>query len=288
MAEDMRVMRLGAATVAIINGGDLRADLAGWLSKSKARWAPRYSAEFARTSRIPVQCIHVALNGMSLLVDPGRHALPDGSPFALPGYHPPPGLLERLAQRGVAPAEITHVVITHGHFDHYNGVTVERDGGDVPCFPNARHYLGRADWQDAEMQEALRDPASMPSRTLGVLHRQGLLELIEDDQDIGAGARIIVAPGESPGHQILRIQSEGQTLYCLGDLYHHPAEIEQAEWMVDWAAEVETLASRRALMRAALDEDALLLATHISAVGRVRRTANGVAWVEAWADSEPT
>jgi len=40
---------------------------------------------------------------------------------------------------------------------------------------------------------------------------------------------------------------DNQTLYALGDLYHHPIEIEHPSWHVRWADPATTLASRRAL-----------------------------------------
>jgi glyoxylase-like metal-dependent hydrolase (beta-lactamase superfamily II) len=149
-----------------------------------------------------------------------------------------------------------------------------------PAFPNARHYLGRADWEHPDTQAALADAGSLESRTLGVLRERGLLDLVEEDRDLGGGVRIIAAPGESPGHQIVRVESQGQVLYCLGDLYHHPVEVERPDWMATWADREATPASRRALTQAALAENALLLAAHISGVGRLQRTAAGVWWVD--------
>src|SRR5438477_264526 len=83
------------------------------------------------------------------------------APGALPGDQPPPDLPARLEEHGIRPAEVAHVVITHNHADHYNGTTREREGRVEPCFPHARHYLGRADWDQQWLQEELRDPHSV-------------------------------------------------------------------------------------------------------------------------------
>src|SRR6266567_2397666 len=88
----------------------------------------------------------------------------------------PPDLLTQLLERGIRPRDITHLVITHAHFDHYAGTTLERDGRYVPSFPRARCFLGKADWDHPETQEALHDPTSADSRTFGVLQQAGLLE----------------------------------------------------------------------------------------------------------------
>jgi glyoxylase-like metal-dependent hydrolase (beta-lactamase superfamily II) len=213
-----------------------------------------------------------------LLVDAGRYEVAPDSPFAIPEYQPPPSLLARLGDAGVAPDAVDHVVLTHSHFDHINGLTAPVAGQEEPCFPRARHYLGRADWQQSWLQDELRDPVSLFSRTLGLLHQRDLLALVDGDRDLTPQVRLIAAPGETPGHQIVRIHSEGHTLYCVGDLYHFNVEVDQPEWLVHWADPALMQRSRRALVEAALAENAFLVATHIRGVGRLQRTSAGPAW----------
>ena len=279
MAKNPRTLALGAATVTIVNVGDSLWRLADELPVPESEWRPRYAAAFERPLLFPSQCVHVRLPAASLLVDASLYDYPPGSPQRPPGYAPPPDLSAQLAAVGVRPDDVTHLVLTHLHPDHYNGATIERDGDDWPRFPNARCLIGRADWEQPEIQQALADPVSLESRTLGVLRRSGLLEPCDGDRDLVPGVRIIAAPGESPGHQIVRVHSTDQTLYCLGDLYHHPVEVEQPTWMSEWCDPAANLASRQALASAALAERVLLVAAHIAGVGQIERTASGVAWV---------
>ena len=275
MTESLPSFQLGAATVTIVDVGELLYRLADWLIVP----ASERTDELTRPLRFPTQCVHIRSPGASTLVDAGAYLVAPDSPHAVPGYQPPPGLGEALAAAGIAPESIDQVIITHGHHDHINGLTRERDGQPAPCFPNARHYFGRADWDQA--QAALQNPGSVESRTLGALHRAGLLELTEGRRDLGGGVAIIAAPGESPGHQIVRVDLEGRVLYCVGDIYHHPLEIEHPDWVAQWAEPAASRASRRALAEAALAEEALLVATHIAGVGRLRRAGGGCAWEPA-------
>ena len=274
MSEYLRSIRVGAATVTAINIGDVRFCLGDWLIVPEAE-RPPYFAEWLP---FPIQCVHIASPGLSVLVDASVYVVDPDSPHAIPGYQPPPDLLAALAEAGVRPEAVDHVVITHIHHDHINGLTRQQGDRFMPCFPNARHNLGRADWEQA--QAALQNPESVESRTLGVLSSAGLLETHNGRHDLG-GVEIIPAPGETPGHQIVRVHSEGQTLYCLGDLYHHPIEVERQEWAAQWADADTIRASRRALVEAALAEDALLIATHIEGIGRLERTGPGVVWAAA-------
>jgi glyoxylase-like metal-dependent hydrolase (beta-lactamase superfamily II) len=174
---------------------------------------------------------------------------------------------------------VTHVVITHAHWDHFAGTTHPTVAdGYAPTFPNARHSLGAADWEDAALQAALHDPSSLESRSLGVLHDRGLLEPVAGVRAIAGGVELRSTPGETAGHQIVRVSSEGQTLYALGDLFHDAVEVERPDWMVTWADRETMLATRRALIADALAEKALLVAAHIAGVGRLERTETGVRW----------
>ena len=185
MVEDIRTFPLDAVTVTVINVGDLQAPYTDWLSVSPDDRSIPDIAKLVGRVRMPIQCFHVALSGTSLLVDASSYDFPQDHPWAIPHYQPPPGLLAGLAQANVHPDEITHVVITHGHFDHYNGTTRRAHDRYTPCFPNARHHFGRADWD--EIQPALQDPNSDASHTLAVLQREGLLELAVGNLDLGGG-----------------------------------------------------------------------------------------------------
>jgi glyoxylase-like metal-dependent hydrolase (beta-lactamase superfamily II) len=277
MVDDHRTLLLGPLTMTVINVGDFQVRYANeWSNVSPSELAAQTTANLAGPVRMPVQCFHIAWPGMSVLVDASIFEVPRDHPYFIPGYRPPPGLLAGLAQAHIQRETVTHVIITHGHADHFQGVTHLVRGNYVPSFPNAGHYFGRADWDS--MQPRLQDPMSVESHTLGMLQAAGLLELVEGDRDLGGGLQIISAPGETPGHQIVRVHFAEHTLYFLGDLYHHIVEVEHPSWMVNWNDFEANTRSRQVLTNRALQESALLFATHIPTVGRPRRTAAGIRW----------
>ena len=78
-----------------------------------------------------------------------------------------------------------------------------------------------------------------------------------------------------PGHQIVRLQSAGETAYIVGDLFHHAIEVTHPDWMVGWADAPTMRATREWLLRDALASDALLIAAHIAAPGRIEQSGDG-------------
>jgi glyoxylase-like metal-dependent hydrolase (beta-lactamase superfamily II) len=283
VSDSSDTLLLGAARVTVLNAGDLVLRLRDELSVPEEEWRPAYADIFDRPLLFPSQSVLVQMGDAVVLVDAGDYAatVPPDSPYLPPDYTPPPGIPAQLASLGVAPEDVSHVVITHAHWDHFAGTTASRDGQHVPTFPNARYYLGRADWEHPDTQEGLRELESLEGRTLGVLDRAGLLELVTGDRELAAGLSLVAAPGETAGHQLLRARSGDAALYCVGDLFHHAVEAEHPEWMVTWADAATMLATRRKVITQALAERALLVAAHIRGVGRLEAASAGVRWVTA-------
>lgn len=274
-------LAVGEIRIALFNAGEIQYDLAANLNVDESAWRPRYEAEMSKPVPLPLQYTLIQTPQATVLVDAPALDLEPDSPRARERYAPP-GLLDQLAASGVDPAEIEHVVITHAHWDHYNGLTVPAGSGEwTPALPNVPVYLGRGDWESAEMQEALAAPDSLQARTFGVIARLGQLVLVDRQRQIVPGVDLIPSPGESAGHMTVRVSSQGQTLYCVGDLYHHVIEVEQPAWAASWADLDGIRASREALSTVALAENARIIVSHIHGVGRLERTAEGVRWVEA-------
>lgn len=261
-------IRVGDCLISVLNVGHVTLKLADDMNVPLDAAPPREEFRALAAQReIPLQCVLIQTPGTALLVDAGVYEIAPDSVYAIPGYLPPPGLGPSLEALGVAFEDVSHVVITHRHWDHYNGTTRLDRGERVPCFPRARHHIGRADWERA--QSAVATEGSLDQRTLAVLHRQGLLEFVDQARELAPEIRILPAPGETPGHQVVRVHSRGETLYAIGDLYHHPVEFIHPEWMVSWADAEANLASRRRLLSDAVPERAWLVAAHIPGIGRL-------------------
>jgi glyoxylase-like metal-dependent hydrolase (beta-lactamase superfamily II) len=220
---------------------------------------------------VPIQCYHLALDGRSVLVDAGEYIPPQDDPApSVPGNQAR-SLLDQLKAAQVDPVGVDAVIITHAHHDHFNALTHRVGDRYVPLFPRAAHYLGAGDWQPDRFTD-------LEKNTLMVVKNQGLLSLVGDPLDLGDGLMILPAPGESPGHQILRVQAGDQEYDLAGDLYHHPLEFEDISWNVQWAESNVNRGTKAALMGHAAESGALFYFTHVVGLYRVNRAGSNLRW----------
>jgi glyoxylase-like metal-dependent hydrolase (beta-lactamase superfamily II) len=274
MAVQIDQRRLGDAVItAIFDATD------GWIpgwQVPEAEWRRAMpEADAAGEIAFDTSVFHIRRRDASVLVDLGHGDAPERYMPARPDRRGPP-LIEALASVGVRPDEVTHVVITHAHGDHFYGATVG-SRGEQPRFPNARHLIGRSDW---EGNPARTRAGSAEAVELGALARLGRLETVDGDLTIAPGIDVLHAPGESPGHQVVRLRSGGHSFYCLGDLFHHPAEVEHLDWLPAGRDPDASRLSRQRLVAAAVREQALLAFTHAAfpAWGRIVQSAHGQRW----------
>jgi glyoxylase-like metal-dependent hydrolase (beta-lactamase superfamily II) len=272
--------RVGAATITAVNEGTVL--WAPELTAPAAEWR-QAMPEADDAGRIPVDhhALYIRFGEASVLIDAG---LDDpSSPWSQswlaiwPGARRTPGLQAGLASVGVRPDEITHVIITHAHYDHVVGLTVEREGRHLPRYPNARVLLGRGEWDG---NPELQNPDSDIALRLRAIEGHGLLDLVEGDRDVVPGLRMIHAPGESPGHSIVRLISQGEYFYALGDLFHHACEVEHLDWSVPWVDQVTMQTSRRKLLSEAATTGATVVFAHepFPPWGRIVRVGVDYGW----------
>lgn len=231
----------------------------------------------------------------SIVIDPGLDA-PGTASFgairgAFKGWSFTPGFAAGLDTLGVTNDSVTHVIITHAHFDHCLGITEERDGEQVPRFPNARYLLGWADWENhftpqGDQRPLAQSPFTVVTRTmrerLQVIMRAGLLDLTDGVHEVVPGVTMIPTPGESPGHNALRIESAGSVCWLLGDLVHYAVEFEYLDWVTPTRRDaVAMLASRERVLPQIIAEDALVTWSHapFPGWGRVVQGGDGFRWL---------
>jgi glyoxylase-like metal-dependent hydrolase (beta-lactamase superfamily II) len=265
-AHSTRQFRVGDAVISILCLGSIEVKLATWFAHPPGGWPAEYARDFERAVRLPVLCVHIALPWASILFDAC-------DPKAYPSTQgQPPSIRQRLTAAGIDPAKVSHVVISHGHHDHYCGLVEDFSGTKqhlrTPTFPQARHVISRNEWLDGALCKAATDAdgAFANGEMLQLLEQHGLLELATGEQELVPGVHMIPAPGESPGHMVLRIEAGAEPLYLLGDLYHHRVELDYPALTPLWADEAANRDSRASISKRILSENGSILCSHICQV----------------------
>ena len=139
------MIELGSVRVHLLNDGFFAMDGGTMFSVvPKALWSRKVPAD--AENRIPMSLLcPLAVDGKDvILVDTGlgdRLTEREGQLYKAERRG---GLAARLREVGLEPEDVTHVVLTHLHFDHAGGVVKRSaDGRLRPAFPSARHFVQR-------------------------------------------------------------------------------------------------------------------------------------------------
>lgn len=138
-------------------------------------------------------------------------------------------LFTALAKEGIAPEQVTHVLLSHLHKDHTGGMgTFLADGSFQFHFPNAVYYL-----QERELRYALSEkhqPSFEPELLGALTQHPQLVMQTEDEGFITDTIRFTVCGGHTPYHQVFWVTEDGETAFYGGDnlpqltyLQHHIA-----------------------------------------------------------------
>lgn len=156
---------------------------------------------------LALRCLLVRVDERVILVDTGigeKWSAQDVQRFSIDRGR---GLVGSLEAFGLAPEEITDVVLTHLHFDHAGGVTRKGTNGELELtFPRARHHLQRRNLQHA-MAATVRDRASYLAENFELLARSKLLVLADGPKEIAAGVEVLLFEGHTIGQQLVRVRS---------------------------------------------------------------------------------
>lgn len=122
-------------------------------------------------------------------------------------------LEKQLTAHGVAPADVTDVVLTHAHYDHSVNYTL---------FPAATVWIGRV-----EMEWARHEPPGfnpLPELYVQDLAHSARVRLVEAGETFLPGLTAIAAPGHTPGCLLFRMASQPPVLFT-GDAAKNRAEL---------------------------------------------------------------
>lgn len=123
----------------------------------------------------------------------------------------PGSITAPLLAAGIAPEEVTIVVLTHMHGDHIGGLSGD-DG--TPTFSNARYVTGSTEY-DAWAKIA---PDNFNAKVKPLAEK---MTFIGDGDSVVSGITSVAAHGHTPGHMTYMLESEGEQLLLIADTANH-------------------------------------------------------------------
>lgn len=140
-------------------------------------------------------------------------------------------LEEELQKKGIAPEQVTDVVLTHLHFDHcgYSTRKNEKTGELYPSFPNATHWVSRKQWENFLHPNPLEKDSYFMENMQAVADK-GLLRLINADTELCPDIELRIFDGHTPGQIVPYITTPGQTFVFAGDVIPLAASV-SPEWI---------------------------------------------------------
>jgi glyoxylase-like metal-dependent hydrolase (beta-lactamase superfamily II) len=206
---------------------------------------------------IPLTVVVLKVGDRLIMVDSGSGAQ----------WQPTAGkLAANMQAAGIDSAKISTILISHFHPDHIFGLM--QKGTNAPSYPNAELIVTATEfkwWTEPGRVEKLPEARKgLGTRINAAFPGWKNFKLIEGEQEVAPGIRLVNAPGHTPGHAAFQVSSGKQQLMISNDTAYVPALLApHPEWQgaydQDGPLAVE---SRRKLLDRVIAEKMMICGAH--------------------------
>ena len=279
----LRTRKLRRLTIHAIQAGALKLDGGAMFGVvPKPLWERRIPADDRNRIPMGMRCLLVEHESGPVIIDTGSGNKESEKFHDIYGIENAGTGGRTLLEDGVRAAgfaleEVALVINSHLHFDHAGGNTFrDRDGTVKPTFPRARYVVQHGEYHWAAHTNE-RTAASYFPLNWEPIREAGRLDLVEGEREIVPGIRVIPAPGHTPHHQGILIESGGERAFFMADLVPTSAHL-PLPWIMGYDVEpLVTLESKRRILARAHEEHWLVVFEHDASVpwGYVSRDGKG-------------
>lgn len=146
-----------------------------------------------------------------------------------------PTLESQLAAAGYKPSDVTHLAMSHYHWDHT---------ADANMFAGAQWLVSKLEY---DAMFSADPPGGARPETYSALRDSRKTLITTDEYDVFGDGTVVIkrAPGHTEGHSVLYVKLANTGGVVLsGDLYHYPAERSLHRVPTFEVSQEETAASR--------------------------------------------
>jgi glyoxylase-like metal-dependent hydrolase (beta-lactamase superfamily II) len=213
-----KAFRLGNLELVWLNGGKFELDGGAMFGVvPKVLWTKKYPSSDDNFIPMVASPILVKTPDTSILIETGLGNKLTEKQKKIFRVSEDWKVLQDLSTLGLSREDIEYVILTHYDFDHSGGV-VMKDGDELTLtFPRAKHIVQRREWEDV-LNPNRRSINTYWPANYELLNESSNLELVDGDREIVPGVKVIYTGGHNRGHQIVRIEEEGDVALHLADL----------------------------------------------------------------------
>ncbi|MBM7554919.1 YtnP family quorum-quenching lactonase [Thalassobacillus pellis] len=213
----METVKIGRAKLTWLNGGVTHLDGGAMFGVvPRALWTKKYPVNESNQIELRTDPILLELDDKIMLIDSGV-----GNGKFSDKQKRNFGVLEEshveqsLRQKGLEPADIDAVLMTHLHFDHACGLAKWEGDKLVPTFPNADIFTTEIEWTE------MKNPNIRSANTYWKENWQPIEHLVHTfvgEKEILPGLKMIHTGGHSDGHAILLFEDDNDTFLHMADI----------------------------------------------------------------------
>lgn len=260
-------MELGDLKLTLVQDGGFRLDGGAMFGVvPKPLWERLKPADDLNRISMVTNCLLVERGDELLLVDTGIGDKNDAKFRKIFGLEEDAVRLpEAIRSAGYELGDITHVLLSHLHFDHSGWNAREAGGKLVPTFPKARYWLQQGEVEHARSPNE-RDRASYDPRNWEPLFDAGVVELFGETAEPIEGVQAVRVPGHNQDMCIVLLDgargNAGGKGVFLADLVPTAAHVPYP-WIMGYDLfPLETLANKKLWLPRAASEDWLCIFEH--------------------------
>ena len=186
------------------------------------------------------------------------------------------GAVPQLRRRGIAPEDVTDLILTHLHWDHCAGAFTHEGGSIRLTFPRARLHVQRRqlDWA---LSPPLKDAGSYRAEDMALLASSPGLTLADGEAALSPAVSVAPLFGHTDGMQTVSIREGGETFVVAADLVPMFSHV-RIPWVMAYDNRpLVTIEEKTRFLEEAAGRGWTVISVHDAdtAAARIRRTGEG-------------
>lgn len=247
-------MKFGRFKIEIISGGKYKLDGGAMFGiVPKPLWEKTNPADDRNRVELETNCLFIDSGDNKILVDTGSGTKFSSKERDIFDLEDRSVLLDSLNAKGIEPSDIDIVILSHLHFDHAGGATINEGGKAVPAFPKATYLIQKGEWEDAISNYGVMK-YSYRTENLVPLQESGQVEFIEGDIEVVPGIKTIVTGAHTRNHQIIEIETAEDKGVYFADLIPTTSHLKLPYVMAYDLFPQQTIIKKRDLLNQAVEE----------------------------------